>query len=647
MAIGELITRAPDQPAPRAPASPPSTSANLALAATPPADVGGHGDETSPTPNPPRKAPKVIVNTGTPERSEVERVGQIINLFTQARAYRRPMVQRWRQAVTAHNNDFWKLSVRPDWMPSPQIPEIYAIVDSLVSWEMDQRPTYTISPQALPHTGFAQMFLDMSQNLEAVLQASYVVNSEEVEWAKINRDKYVYGTGIAKTTWDMTLAGGMGDARTLRLDPFHFYPDPQATSLDDANYFIEARRMSIQELDRRWPGTAKLFPSGGTDHEIDPPPTQLNAATSSNPVRANPAAIAPATSPRWGQSTNPAIRAVDIPGVTVLECWVREHDVHTATDINTREPATRVFDEWRVIIVAGNRIIMDEPAENLWSSGCHPYSRIVQRDEGEFWGQSMVLRLASAQRSLNRLLASVQQNIELTGNPIFKDGGGMGRQNITNRPGQTVRLGTNPVQQQYSDWMKPPPLHPAMFQMIQYIISRMEIISGLSAIMKGSSPGGRNAEGVIDSLQEAGFVRVRSSLTFLESGMRDAGAKKADLIIENYTTPRLISIAGPGGERTSLALKSRHFQIPSSTGAVPLRYQLLVDVGSQRHTSRQMREDRAVQMFTLGLIDRDAALTDLNYPNATAVAARMDAHDQAMLAAGVQPGPNQKTASRA
>ena len=149
------------------------------------------------------------------------------------------------------------------------IPEIFPVIDGLVSWEMDQSPTYTISPASLPHTDFYNLFSTMANDLETVLQASYQVNSEEVEIAKAQWQKYVNGTGILKTTWDMTLAGGQGDAITRFVPVESFYPDPMATNITDGSYYVEAKLMSIQELDRRSPGTAKLFPSGGTDYDVD------------------------------------------------------------------------------------------------------------------------------------------------------------------------------------------------------------------------------------------------------------------------------------------------------------------------------------------------------------------------------------------
>jgi len=605
----------------------------------PPLDPGGRGDREPEAPIEPKiRAPKILTSPH-PTDEEIRKVGEILSLFDQAKNHRRPIVARWYESYRMLRNKFWPTD-RPSWMPAPQIPEILPIVEALVAWEMDQRPRYTIAPMSLPHDTMTRFMTKMAQDLEAVLDASWQGNIEEREWGIATWDKYVYGTGITKTTWDQTISGGMGDAMTRRVPLFAFYPDPHATSTDDASYFIEVRRMSIQELDRNWPGTGAMFHDGGVDLESDLAPNQIDQIGSTQPPRANPGALSPATTPRYNMPGSGRISVFDTPGVTVIECWTRDHEVYEATDIHSRETIPRVYDKWRVQVVAGNRLILDEPAENLWSSGSHPYDRLVRYDTGEFWGFSLVEDLSSAQKHYNRTLAAMQQNVELAGNPVLKDAG-TGRTGIYNKPG--FRLETNPASAKDTSWMPPPPLHQAMPELLRHYPARMEAIAGLTAVMKGHTPTGRNAQGVVDAMQEAGFVRVRSSLRHLEYAMRSAGAKKADLIIENYTTPRIVSIAGAGAQRTSLALRSNHFQIPSSKGSVPLKYRLFVDAGSRAHTSRQMREDRAVQLFILGALDVETLLEEVNFPNAPLVAQKV----KQQMAEGQMEAPGKRERARA
>lgn len=579
-------------------------------------------------------APKINTSPN-PTHTDTEIVSDITQLFTSARNYRRPMVGVWKRCKRMlYNKQSWSRE-RPDWLPSPLIPEIMPICAALVGWMTDQRIGYTVAPTAIPHSDYFDFFQTLALDLETVMDATWQVNSEENEWTKVMWDAVTYGTGIIKTTWDMTLAGGQGDAISRRVSPFSFYPDPQATSFEDANYFIEAKQMSVQELDRRYPGAQTLFPSGGFGNLQDIEPTQLDD-TGSKSSSSTTVTLPNSNTTNLAQGGG---NRTDCESVLVLEAWIREHEVYTTTDQQSGESEDKVFDTWRVVVVAGNHVIMDEPADNLWSHGKHPYSRLVLWDKGaDLWGKSLVELLTPTQVMINRLLAALQQNIELTGNPVFKQAVSSpnARTTLTNKPGMKVAVNPGDAN---SGWMNPPAINPVMMQLLQYYLQRMEEISGLSGIAKGQSPGGRPAQGVVDSLQESVFVRVRQHLKYLEYAMRDAGFKRASLICENYTGPRMMAIAGPSGERTSLVLKSRHFLVPTSKGAMPLQYALNVDAGSRMHTSRAMREERAIQLFTMGIIDRDAALDDLKYPNATVVAERMNAHEQEMAAAGAQAAP--------
>lgn len=573
-----------------------------------------------------------------PTEDDARLVGEVRQLFQRARAHRRPLVQRWNKNYRMLRNKYWTES-RPNWMPSPQIPEIFPIVASMVGWMTDQRFRHEVTPAAMPFSPFSNFMAGLGMDLETVMDSTWHVNKEENEITKMLWDANIYGTGIVKTVWDETLLHGQGDAISRRIDPYTFYPDPAARGIDDANYFIEARTMSVQELDRRFPGSAKYFSDGGITEDIDEAPTQLDN-TSTFP-RANPGAISPATSPRYGMPGSSRINATEITGVTVLEAWLREHELYEAkyTDEDGKEVTDlRVYDTWRVVVVAGNRVLMNEQADDLWHHGSHPYDRYVPHDLGEFWGLSLVEMLSSPQEAINRILGALQHNVELVGNPVFLEStrSGIQRTQLTNKPG--TRLTVNDGGK--AEWLQPPQVHQMMPELLRYYLQRMEAVSGLSAVTKGGSSGGRQAQGVVDAMQEAAFVRIRMALRNLEYTLRDSGYKKAALICENYTTPRIVAIVGPTGNKTSLAIKGRHFYTPGPNGSTPMKFQLLVNAGSAGHTSRKVREDQAVMLFTLGAIDEDALLEALDFPNRQVVAERVKAlKSQGMME---PPGARQK-----
>jgi len=574
-------------------------------------------------------APTLPVTIYSLEPSDEERrkVQRCLELFNQAREHRAPLRKSWtRNYRFLKNRTTGKKPSRPDWLPAPEVPEIFPIAATISGWMSDQRPTSTVAPMSLPHDSFAQLLTGMAEDLEFTMEASYQANDEERQVKLATWDSVVYGTAIFKTYWDPWKAGGIGDATFDRVSPYNFYPDPLATDTSDGSYYIEARRMALDELDRRYPGTFELFRDGSTGGEstIDEPPSALGS--DSNRQGPTPGALSPSTSPNTSRASNhggirPGDNVLDRT-VTVLECWVREHEIVDVVDMRTGETTPRASDEWRLLVIANNRLILEAHAHDLWDHGRHPYDRFPFFEvNGEFWSPAPVELLIDSQRAINRILAALQHNTELTGNPIMKEPKTNSRTPLNNRPGQRISVDKNRGED--VGWLDPPTINPAYIQLLEYHLKRMESISGMNAVVKGATPSGRSSEGVVDSVQEAAFVRIRDALRNMEWALKGVFRKKADLICSNYSTPRMVAIAGPRAERSSIALKSGHFLIPTSTGRIPFVYQLNVDAGARSHTSRSMREDRAVQLFTLGAIDEEALLVDVEYPNAKAVADRV------------------------
>lgn len=539
---------------------------------------------------------------------------EIRQLFYDARNAKRPMLRRWTRNYHILNNRTWS-PYRPDYLPTPEVPEIYPIIATIAAWETDQRTTFEVSPAAAPFSPYYQFYDSLALDLKSVLDSIWVNEHYDAELEKGIWDANVYGTAIFKMVWDNNLAGGLGNPALIRCDPYTVYPDPNAKSDRDMNYIQEVRTISYQEMERRWPGSIKKLGDGGYIEESPEAPTQLGTPSPTFP-RANPGAISPATSPRYGLPGQSRLSVFDKDeGVTIIETWLRtpvKIDYPGLAD--TELGAERHYDTWRYVVVAGNVVIMDDMAENLWSHGQHPYVRYVPHDLGEFWGFSMVELLTPSQLSINRLLAAIEQNIWLMGNPVFKEStrAGIGRTQITNKPGQRLMVNN----QEQAEWLQPPQMHPTMSgDLIRFYIGEMERISGLSAIVRGATPTGRNAQGVLDSVQEAAFVRIRAALRNLERCLSQLGNLAASLVAEFYDSPRIVAIVGPSGERTSLALHSYHFYLPSDDGRVPMRFQLIVDAGSSLPTSPQARSRDAETLYALGAIDEEALLEAKKWPN--------------------------------
>jgi len=572
----------------------------------------------------------------TSPREDRQRSNRVKELLQRARAARTPMFDQWVKNYELTHNRVWSRH-RSDHLPSPSPAEIWPIVNAIVAWESDSAPTFACLPAASPNSELYASQWRITQDLVTTLRAAQHNNGYDEQIQKFLWDGNVYGTGILKSLWDQSLHQNLGDAAIRRVDPFLFYPDPDATDMDSAQFLIEAQEVNEQQLETRYPGALEVV-SGSGHGEVDRGPTMTGeprgTLPKSNPGPMNGVANEGYGLPGQGRSRL-GDRDIDSEKYLILECWWKR--------------VTPEGQRWWVTVVCGNAVLLEVPATALWSHGDQPYDRWVPTDTGEFWGESLVTLLEPMQRSINRMLAAIENNIDLAGNPIMLEdfGSGMSRSRLANKPGQ--RVGKNAGRE--VRWLDPPQMHPQeAMQLIQLYIGEMERISGLSAIVRGASPSGRNSEGVIGSMQEAAFVRIRMALRNLEFTLRRQGNKTAALIAEFYDAERVVSFLGPGGERMISALGQRHFYVPDpdSPTPSPIKFALHVQAGSTLPTSRQARSADADTLFAMGAIDEEAVLQAHEFPNWPDVVARVREQKAAMAAQGEDPasfGPGARAAA--
>lgn len=566
-----------------------------------------------------------------------EKVVQAVKeLFYRARDARRPLVAQWKVNYLNLNFKPSPTQAFTQAFPEVKIANMWPIVGSITSWMTDQRPILEVAPAALPFSEFADFYQNLANDMNTVLNSIMSNYDLSSEITKVLWDVATYGIGYTKVEWEPWLADGLGDVVFRRKDAFTIYPDPLARDMASLGYICEVKQIPVAELERSYPGV-KVHDA--YVEESDEAPHKLDSTTSNVQPRVNYGAFSPGTTTRYmGTSKKP--NSFETQVVTVIECWYRTYEIGKKKDDGTAE----VEENWKCAVVSGNQLLMHFDSNEITAHGQHPYDRCVLFETGEWYGPCLVEFMTAPQQSINRVLAQIEYNLMLMGNPILAEAPQSASRNsrITNRPGQRITARPNDV-----GWLNPPAIQPQLaIQLLSFYESKLESISGMSAIVRGFSPTGRNSQGVMDSIQDAAFVRIRATLRELERMMRGACQKMVATIAEFYTEPRLVSIVGPDGKRTSQILKSNHFYTPDGMKngeQLPMRFMVLADAGSQLPTSRQARAQDAAQLFALGAIDELELLKAKQWPNYGVVAARvMQAKAQAGTL-GQPPGARQRT----
>ncbi|HXA31501.1 MAG TPA: hypothetical protein VNV87_04520 [Acidimicrobiales bacterium] len=585
-------------------------------------------------------------------------VSRLRTLFSYARDQKRVRYETWQRNYRIVHNRLNLPSVS-SWMPGPRDSEVYPVLSSLIAWMTDQSPSIDVVPAADPTSSMYPFVAQTAIDLSTVLNSLWVADSFNVPVKLALWDAAMYGIGILKSVWDNSAAGGLGNAKLLRVDPYSFYPDPRATSFDDAEFFVEARELTFEQIERMYPDASIILSaSGGGDDVIDSRP-DLGSDMGAQP-KTGPGVVIPGSGTYGSVGANahnylnrrvtrPDGEVAPTTRYRVYEFWLRENDEWFDDDgPDDDQPIysdRHVEDTWRVVVVCRGMVLMDEDASDLWSHGSHPYSRFVADDVGEMFGIALVDHISHPQLYLNRLINALQHNTELTGNPVLieAENSGSSRTTITNRPGARISIKGAAGMANAPQWMTPPSMPAIAMDLAQFWIGRIENTSGLSDLQKGKAPNQRSAQGTISQVQEAAFVRVRSALTNLEDTLRDAAYKLSDLIIDNYDAPRTMAVVGPEGQSTSLSLAGHHFQLPTSSGAIPLKYMLLVEAGSTTATSSDARRHDAQTLSALGVVDDQYVLEAFKVRNPDKILKRLYAkRQQGVIGSGA--GQRQRSA---
>jgi hypothetical protein len=574
-----------------------------------------------------------------PAYEEQSFLRQLQELYMTAKDMKGLMATEWKRNYRVTMN---RAAPNVPQAPGTRANEVFPTVDARVGWMTDQEILFTLTPACDPFDPYSMVADTLCLQLESVLNSVMHTEGWYSEIVKMLWDSAIYGAGFLKCVWDQGLHNGLGDVSLKSTSPWCLYVDPFATCLEDAEYIIEVHTMTAAQIERRFPDVSmslvdEVEATGERDSDHIPPSQVANRQKSSGLIPID-AGQGPTT---WGAPGSAQRHRQGSQGVNVYECWFRENYAEEITPGDPSKPdrETTIVDQWRVVVWSGNRILLDELAENLFHANRHPYVRYVDVESGEFWGSPLLRDLAPCQQAMNTLLAMGQNNIIYTGNPMMSavKGSGADRTSIRNQPGQIIDVNGGPTggQNQAPKWIPPPNLPPALLELVGLWRDEIERIAGLSATQRGEVPSGRATDKQVQSGQEAGFIRIRSSQRNLEQTMRKAGELLANLVIINYDTPRFVAIVGQEGESTSIRLAAQHFYTPSadSEGKVafePLRFALTVNAGSSKPTSRAARIAEANTLKQMGVVDDLFVLQAYRVSHAMDVKRRTDLQRQQM-----------------
>jgi hypothetical protein len=487
--------------------------------------------------------------------------------FKHAMIAKAEQTKLWQTYRDAYNGDYFKNANLPEYRSNMVSNYIFSIIETIRPIMLDNDPKF----QAMPRQESGMEFANDLQ--EAFL----------FEWDRENMNRQLYkelintlviGTSVFFLPWNSEEK----EVNAIPVSPFNIFPDPLATTVEDAEYIIYASYHNVERLKEMFPDKSEVLSGGDINygelvHDNNKTATNINNQ------------------------------------VLVLECWTKDYDTEEKIHDDLKV-VKRKYPNGRVITVCPELgIVLSDKANPYKSSNNKkqrpfPFVLIKNYDiPGKFWGEGEVAQLLSPQKYMNELNNSIIDNAKTTANMpwIVDQNSGVGVGKITARPGLVIRKnpGTEVKREQ------PPNMPNYVVNAVETYKNDMEMISGVHNTLRGeNSSGVYTAQGIL-ALQEAGTVRVRLKVKLLEDALGMMANMWLDRMKQFWKEERWITITKPDG---SYDLKK------FTTNKLEHDYDIKVMAGSTMASNRGAMLDLMIRLAQTQmpdgqpLVDRDAVV---------------------------------------
>lgn len=427
-----------------------------------------------------------IAEQVTAHRMAESALCQTINYkYKQAYVGKADKMKHWQRYKKAYDGDFFREAGRPEYKSNQVSNYIFSTVESIRPIMVDNDPRFIATPT----------------REDGVKFASDVQTALDYEWDRANMSiqltsqlipMLIYGTAIWYIGWDGK-KGKIGEVDCRPVNPFNFFPDPLADSIDTAEYVIYASYKHANQLKKDYPDKADKFIGGNISQ------SEL-------------------VNDRDSDATGPQEQ------ILVLECWYRDWStVDQEVKLIEGKTVTNKIPKYpngRVTCVCPDIGVVLFDRQNPYKDGKFPF--VIMKDHDipfEFWGRGEVEQILSPQIYLNELTNQIVDNAKMTANTawVVDNNCGIAKGQLKNAPGIIIR------KKQGTEVRRDAPTPMPSYVGDQIAIFKKDIqdISGVFDSLKGDKQTGVVSAQAIMALQEASQARIRLKIKLLERFLGD------------------------------------------------------------------------------------------------------------------------------
>lgn len=433
-------------------------------------------------------------------REKTEGLASEINQkFKDAMLAKAPYTERWIKYMSIWDNSMYENKSTPSYKSNQHSNFIFSTIESIRPIMFDGDPKFEAVPVTLQG-------VDYAHNITQVL---------DYEWHRANMKKImignsiptlVLGTSIIMLTYDVD-DGVDGNVKPIPVNPFNIYPDPLATSVEDAEYIIYATYIHENILKRDYPEFADEISGSRVEYSelVDFRDKDANISNQ----------------------------------VLVLEFWSRDYTSIEEEDDDGNKTSKAAYPNGRVITVLPELNLVIDDKDNPYNTGRFPFFLFKDIDVPfQFWGEGEVRWLLSPQEAINDLSNQIIDNARHTANQIWviDKNAGVPKGTLTNRPGLIIRKNPGTSVERST----PPSMPMYVSEKINSLKMDIEVISGVHDVTRGQNPTGLESGAAIMALQEAAQTRIRLKINLQEEYLAELGQEWFERIRQFWVFDRLI-----------------------------------------------------------------------------------------------------------
>src|SRR3990167_1119186 len=554
-----------------------------------------------------------------PDEEEKKQVTKLNSLFQRAKKYRERYDYAWPDYYKLFRGRQWK-EQRPSYRSSEVINIIWQSIQSSVPILTDAKPKFEFSPKEPSDREFAELMNEVAASDWQSKKWLYTLH-------EVIYDANILGTGLSS----LTFSPEENEIVYKSIDPFYFFPDPDAENLSyKCGYTCVAEPEAVEKLRAKAPSEKS--------HAIR---TDITDFTAQNRIELSAVKYHSPSSDQLYVETS-GYDNHNQQEVLVKTFYIKDEstlDVEETDDAGQKTfIRKKKFPNGRKSVVVNDMLLYDDET-GYDDDKVYPYQLLTNYMlSRQFWGISDLEALEGPQRIFNKLISYVLDTLYLTGNPIWivDTTSGIDTDNLTNQPGLIVEKEPGSEVRREAGVA----LQPYVLSLIDRLRPWFDQIAGSQDITRGLPTGGVTAASAIENLQNAAQTRLRLKIRNMDAYLQDFGQTYVSRVLQFYDAPRVFRLTNKDGSKKFFKMHiekgenshravvqgySDDGMILPGIKEIELKGNLDVTVttSSSLPFAKSEQEQKLFQLFDRGIIDSEEVLKSMEYPNWELIADRM------------------------